>query len=101
GIRDLTVTGVQTCALPISTAGWLVCFSYLEAEDEARSVVTAVRGEGGHAQAFRADIASEPDVVSLFETALALGPVRGFVANAAEIGRASCREGVEVCVGGG
>src|SRR2546427_6467529 len=35
GIRDLTVTGVQTCALPISTGG------------STREVVDCVRASGG------------------------------------------------------
>src|SRR5688572_31418555 len=29
GIRDLTVTGVQTCALPISSARWFIADSVL------------------------------------------------------------------------
>src|SRR2546430_13079992 len=47
GIRDLTVTGVQTCALPISGAG--TCSS--SRRKRARSVAWCARGGGGEAWA--------------------------------------------------
>src|SRR5688572_33248983 len=68
GIRDLTVTGVQTCALPISTAA-----RGDHRERDAR-VVDAAGGDG--------PVASD-------RVHQRCQPVAG------EIGRASCRERVE------
>src|SRR2546427_10685376 len=65
GIRDLTVTGVQTCALPI-------CFDQHEEEvADVRENDPAPHG-GGHGE----DPQEDPE----------------------EIGRASCRERVEISV---
>ncbi len=62
--------------------GWTVCFSYLNSEEAAHALVAHVAAEGGRAVAVRADISEEADVVGVFESANALGPIRGFVANA-------------------
>src|SRR5439155_6814968 len=89
GIRDGHVTGVQTCALPISP-------------HRGASRRAAVRGQEVGASA-RAGAASS--------VAVAVGGVRAAraagtgaapcVTGAAQIGRASCRERVESSVGGG
>ena len=63
--------------------GWTVCFSYVEAEDQADSLVTKIRRDGGVAHAVRADISDEGDVLALFRAAGDLGTIRGVVANAA------------------
>src|SRR5262249_59911067 len=84
GIRDWSVTGVQTCALPISLA------AHLEAEPDGRL----------------ADRLRSPWVaagVAVAAGALAVASWWGGATLLAEIGRASCRErgemsGVEVSV---
>jgi NAD(P)-dependent dehydrogenase (short-subunit alcohol dehydrogenase family) len=65
--------------------GWAVCFSYLEAQDQADALVSRVNSGGGRAFAVQADIAQEADVAGLFEAASRLGPVHGLVANAAVV----------------
>src|SRR2546430_17387650 len=76
GIRDLTVTGVQTCALPIFAG-------QRDAVDVAGgdAVVTGVAPNGGVAA--RAD---------------RNGVIAGGAADEVEIGRASCRGRVEISV---
>ncbi|HEX4277413.1 MAG TPA: SDR family oxidoreductase [Bryobacteraceae bacterium] len=66
--------------------GYLVCVNYLQNEAAARSVVAGIESEGGKAIAIRADISSEPEVVSLFETTeRELGPIAALVNNAATL----------------
>src|SRR6266478_2432644 len=50
GIRDLTVTGVQTCALPISTRG-RICGSRRTFCTRCRRTGRRGRGEGGRQKA--------------------------------------------------
>src|SRR2546430_7855948 len=77
GIRDLTVTGVQTCALPISTEGGL--------DHHPRAVVeNAGDLVPGHEWIAGERVQVERDVTA----------DRGQVGAADEIGRASCRERV-------
>lgn len=66
--------------------GWTVCFSYLEAEGRAASLVARIAATGGRAVAVQADISNEADVEGLFAAASALGTVRAFVANAGIVG---------------
>src|SRR2546430_4416380 len=80
GIRDLTVTGVQTCALPISNqaaealfvlsvlAGYIVLGSLVGSQDEGK--------------------------FDVFRTATRLWSLLQFGLYVGEIGRASCRERV-------
>src|SRR5256886_15721605 len=79
GIRDLTVTGVQTCALPIS--------GRLEKEGELRRVRTEV----------------DP-VLEITEVVQRLGREArggGISQGVKEIGRAACRGRGEISVGAG
>src|SRR2546430_16966494 len=79
GIRDLTVTGVQTCALPIlifpATDG-IEPFAQVPPSDKNPRIVTVL---------YLGNLFTEKGVFVLLE--------------AAEIGRASCRERVEISVG--
>src|SRR5688500_20184844 len=77
GIRDYKVTGVQTCALPIS------CVAPSGSRDRVRGGVQAARAPAGW-----------PAVVA----AAAEGGSRCL--RCREIGRASCREREESAVGG-
>lgn len=58
--------------------GWTVCFSYLRRSGEAEALARATG-----ATAVQADVRNEADIVRLFDAAAALGPIRGFVNNAA------------------
>src|SRR5207249_6025063 len=94
GIRDRNVTGVQTCALPISTwllvsaHGWRLLAEECGLKDEA-ALQKATGGDWTSVRSFNdADRGAEP----------ASGSVQTL-----EIGRASCRErvwsgGVDVAV---
>src|SRR5205085_7114756 len=101
GIRDLTVTGVQTCALPI-----------LPTLDIATAAVTLSSGGGGGGGggpssglvAVGADAGGRPRVRLIdLSTGLATFDFEAFdhAFRGGEIGRASCRERVESGGGGG
>src|SRR5690349_24383492 len=75
GIRDLYVTGVQTCALPISMCAALLlaaCATEMDTKDDASAFPGSINEDG------KRDSRTSP-----------------------EIGRASCRERVESSVGAG
>src|SRR5258708_1483422 len=60
-----------------------VCVNFRANEPAANRLVAEVRAPGRRAIAVRADVASEPDVVRLFETVDAtLGPIAALVNNA-------------------
>src|SRR5581483_3022802 len=62
--------------------GWAVCVNYLKNRDAAEAVVRGIGKAGGRAVAIAADVASEADVVRLFqECDKALGPVSALVNN--------------------
>ena len=70
-------------ALLAGHAGWDVAINYVSRRDRAEEVAAEIRAAGRRAIAVRADIGSELDVVSLFETVdHALGPPTGLVNNA-------------------
>jgi NAD(P)-dependent dehydrogenase (short-subunit alcohol dehydrogenase family) len=63
--------------------GYAVCVNYRTNKAAADSVVASIEAAGGAALAVGADVASEPDVVRLFETVDArLGPLAALVNNA-------------------
>src|SRR5213076_181288 len=63
--------------------GYAVCVNYRKNRAAADAVVSAIRAGGGTAVAVGADVASEADVVRLFETVDAeLGPLTALVNNA-------------------
>src|SRR3712207_9577925 len=85
GIRDIGVTGVQTCALPICATGGAVGFALLAAVTldgipENLALGVSLVGDGG----------SLVLLVAIFFSNLPESLV--------EIGRASCRESVEISV---
>src|SRR2546430_13975698 len=84
GIRDLTVTGVQTCALPISRHG--------AAGHRRKLSGGPMEGKGIFGTRF---VGADPSSVAGSNCALASArPLR----RGEEIGRASCRERVEISV---
>src|SRR5437867_12312147 len=85
GIRDRTVTGVQTCALPIWAVGGGRGVD-ADASDEIRMLpLDGVGGGGQDASVFHVYSAVVVQIVH---------------PTSVEIGRASCRESVEVSAGG-
>ena len=63
--------------------GYAVCVNYHKNQSAAEGVVSQIQKAGGKALAVGADVASEPDVVRLFETVDArLGPLTALVNNA-------------------
>ncbi len=63
--------------------GYAVCVNYRRDDRAAAEVVAAIERQGGTAIAVAADVASEPDVVRLFETVdRELGPLTALVNNA-------------------
>jgi NAD(P)-dependent dehydrogenase (short-subunit alcohol dehydrogenase family) len=63
--------------------GYAVCVNYRKSQAAADALVSEITAAGGTALAVGADVASEPDVVRLFETVDArLGPLTALVNNA-------------------
>src|SRR5688500_20274289 len=81
GIRDYKVTGVQTCALPISLPWWLFLWTWLAL------MVALVFWLGGRWALVL--LALPPVALELYH------------GNVHQIGRASCRERVGMLVGAG
>src|SRR2546430_6262278 len=79
GIRDLTVTGVQTCALPIYSENGAV--ELRRAASMAYSSFTATQRKFD--QVFEGELPLDPGEVATLQSIVA-----------GEIGRASCRERV-------
>ncbi len=73
----------RACAKMLAQAGAKVAVNYRAAEDHARSIVDEIRGSGGEARAYRADVAVRTEVDRMFEAARKdLGPIDILVANA-------------------
>jgi NAD(P)-dependent dehydrogenase (short-subunit alcohol dehydrogenase family) len=74
--------GAATASLA-AAQGYAVCINYLHNRAAADAVVNAINAGGGEAIAVQADVASEADVVRLFETVdRGLGRVTALVNNA-------------------
>lgn len=73
----------RACALLAARRGWSVGVNYYGDSDAAEAVVRAIAGDGGRAVALKGDVASEADIMSVFDQAShALGPLTGVVVNA-------------------
>src|SRR5204862_2865546 len=94
GIRDLYVTGVQTCALPILVTT-IDGYQMARQGRAGAALATAAIGSffAGTAATFLIALFAPP----LADVALKFGPVDYF---SLKIGRASCRERVWMWVGG-
>jgi NAD(P)-dependent dehydrogenase (short-subunit alcohol dehydrogenase family) len=74
--------GAATATLA-AERGYAVCVNYRRNQAAADAVVSAIQAAGGQALAVGADVASEPDVMRLFEAVDAwLGPLAALVNNA-------------------
>jgi len=86
--KALLVTGAsrgigRACALLAARHGWSVGVNYRLDAEAADAVVREIATGGGRAVALKGDVASEADIVAMFEQATnALGPLTGVVANA-------------------
>jgi len=76
--------GIGAATVQLAAArGYAVCVNYRRNEAAAAAVVAGIEAAGGTAIAVGADVASEDDVVRLFETvASRLGPLTALVNNA-------------------
>ncbi|HEY3505754.1 MAG TPA: SDR family oxidoreductase [Actinocatenispora sp.] len=72
-----------TIARRLAADGWPVAVNYRAGAERARHVVAEIRGGGGTAEAFAADVTDESSVADLVERVTReLGPVTVLVANA-------------------
>jgi NAD(P)-dependent dehydrogenase (short-subunit alcohol dehydrogenase family) len=79
GSRGIGAATAQLAAVQ----GYAVCINYVHNQNAADAVVAAIENSGGKALAVQADIASEADVVRLFETVdRSFGAVSALVNNA-------------------
>lgn len=77
--------GAETARLA-AARGHAVAIAYRSRDDQAHALVSEIRAAGGRAEALRADVAAEAEIVALFDAATrALGPITGLV-NSAGIG---------------
>ena len=76
--------------------GYAVCVNYRRNREAAEAVVSAIESSGGTAIAVGADVASEPEVVALFEAVDArLGPLTALVNNAGILERQTRVENID------
>jgi NAD(P)-dependent dehydrogenase (short-subunit alcohol dehydrogenase family) len=76
--------------------GYAVCVNYRRNCEAAEAVVSTIESAGGTAIAVGADVASEPEVVALFEAVDArLGPVTALVNNAGILDRQTRVENID------
>jgi NAD(P)-dependent dehydrogenase (short-subunit alcohol dehydrogenase family) len=76
--------------------GYAVCVNYRKNQAAAEAVVSSIESAGGKALAVEADVASEDDVVRLFETVdAALGPLTALVNNAGILERQTRVEDID------
>ena len=77
-------------AILAAQRGYAVAVNYLRNATAAEGVVREITQAGGRARAIAGDVASEADVLRMFEATAALGPVTGLVNNAGILER-QCR----------
>ncbi len=98
--RTIVVTGASrgigaAVARKLAGQGYAVAINYSADEDGASALAAEIGKTGGSARAYRADVASEEDVVDLFTAACReLGPLAGCVCNAGITGGLSRVEDV-------
>src|ERR1700741_61388 len=85
--KALLVTGAsrgigRACALLAVRNGWAVAVNYRVDAKAADAVVEAIAKSGGRAIALKGDIATETDLLEMFDATKALGPLSAVIANA-------------------
>lgn len=78
--------GASTCR-KLGALGHLVVVNYAGNAEAAAGVVADIQAAGGKAEAVQGNVASEIDVLRLFETADGLGVLKGLVNNAGVVDR--------------
>jgi len=83
----LVVTGAgrgigAAIAKAAAADGWTVAVNYARDAESAQATVAAIKAAGGRAKAIGADATTEAGITALFESADALGALRGLVNNA-------------------
>ncbi|MFN4143091.1 SDR family oxidoreductase [Aestuariivirga sp.] len=76
----------RAAALKLGNAGYTVVVNYAANETAAAEVVRDIAAKGGKAVAVKGDVASEADVLALFEAADRLGTLKVLVNNAGIMG---------------
>ncbi|TNE35456.1 MAG: SDR family oxidoreductase [Alphaproteobacteria bacterium] len=100
--KSLIVTGGsrgigKAIALGAANRGYEVCVNFRSNRDAAAEVVAEITAMGGKAIAVQADMATEADILKLFETVDAeLGPLAALVNNAGIVDRAQKVEEMSV-----
>jgi NAD(P)-dependent dehydrogenase (short-subunit alcohol dehydrogenase family) len=90
--KALVVTGASrgigaATAKLAAGVGWRVAVNYNSHSDEAERVIAEIRAAGGTAIAVKADMASEPEIVAMFQRVdRELGALGGLVNNAGYLG---------------
>lgn len=74
------------CAKLAAEAGFTVCISYVSNAQAANAVVSEIEGAGGKAVAVKADVASEADILNLYQEADKLGTLKALINNAGIVG---------------
>lgn len=78
--------GIGAACVPLAIeAGYDVCLSYVSNNQAADDVVAEVEKAGGKAMAVQGDVASEADVLRLFEEAERMGTIKGLINNAGKV----------------
>jgi NAD(P)-dependent dehydrogenase (short-subunit alcohol dehydrogenase family) len=73
----------RAAALLAGARGWSVAINYASNRQAAEETAAAVRGAGGQAAIMQGDVASEAEIIAMFEAAeRELGPLDGVVVNA-------------------
>src|SRR5207302_6799673 len=90
GIRDFHVTGVQTCALPISNSRRVIS-SYTAAQMRAMMEKVVLEGTGRKAILEGYSAAGKTGTAQKVDPATGAYSKTKYVGSFAEIGRASCR----------
>ncbi len=87
--------GAATACLA-AERGYAVCINYLQHRAAAEATIHEIKRLGGRAIAVAADVASEPDVLRLFDTVdKTLGPVTALVNNAGIVERQTRLEAMD------
>src|SRR5207245_7490139 len=98
GIRDATVTGVQTCALPICARSEVL---RIRRYGEIWKITHKSKGTAGRHKIRTESETKVADGQQMDAILRALGYAPSFVYEKFQIGRASCRERVESTAGSG
>ncbi len=91
-MRSVLITGAsrgigRATALLCGARGWSVAINFVRDESAALDTARAVDARGGRAATVRADVASEPEVVAMFDAAETVhGKLDGIVINAGIVG---------------